>query len=672
MKDWTKKLLVFTLAFTLMLMAPLSVLAVENDNGTDTDDDGLLVEGLEPGDTTDGNLPNPSEKTLLSPQVGDPMVESASVEEAFTLGDKSPNHKGSCPSSSCTPSCTLPNKIDVMAIKVWVGGEAVREKVWFQLYRNVMFGVPVPYGVPREVNPLYAVYDTNTVVWNSMEKTDIFGNLYFYSVREVDLFGFPLTLPNFIKSECGLKVVNTYKIPTGKIMAEKVWVNGEAIRDTIWLKLYRALDGGELEAVDAPLKEIVPVDGQDNYGEVWKNIELTNSRGEEYTFSVKEVDAEGQPLVLENITVLEEGITVTNTYNIPEGNIPAYKTWSDGPVAKPDIWFRLYRNLDVNDETGWEVVPGKGPQKLADGAEETVFANVELTDSKGNPYSFLVKEVDADGGDYTPVNYVKTEDGLSVTNQYVSPLIDVTAKKVWEGDAETRPTVWFKLYRNVEGEEPEAVSVENIELLDGTVEAVWTDLEETDIKGNKYIYSVKEVDKEGEDFVPAYYVKKEELLEVTNTLIGEGNLVVNKTLEGRKLKNNEFSFTLYNEKGELVKEVKNDAKGLVDFGSMKFEKSGVYKFTILEVKGKNKNIVYDKRTINATVTVDDKGKVEVVYSDKAGKTLDKPTFVNKLGKDKDKDKEKLPSTGMNNPTFLLGLGGVFLLIGFFSLKRKRA
>jgi hypothetical protein len=60
----------FTLAFTLMLMAPLSVLAVENNNVTDNTVDGGLPEerSEEPGGTTDGESSDPSVETLPSLQ----------------------------------------------------------------------------------------------------------------------------------------------------------------------------------------------------------------------------------------------------------------------------------------------------------------------------------------------------------------------------------------------------------------------------------------------------------------------------------------------------------------------------------------------------------------------------------------------------------------------------
>ena len=104
-------------------------------------------------------------------------------------------------------------------------------------------------------------------------------------------------------------------------------------------------------------------------------------------------------------------------------------------------------------------------------------------------------------------SHSKTEDGLTVTNKYVIPTDDVTATKVWEDGPEPRPTVWFKLYRQVGATgTPEAVPGAAIqELADGTLSVTWNNVEKTDIGGNPYIFTVKEVDADGNDFEPANY-----------------------------------------------------------------------------------------------------------------------------------------------------------------------
>ena len=55
------------------------------------------------------------------------------------------------------------------------------------------------------------------------------------------------------------------------------------------------------------------------------------------------------------------------------------------------------------------------------------------------------------------------------------------------------------------------------ELADGVTEVTWEDLDKTDEYGNAYIYSVKEVNADGNDFVPSRYRKSEDGLTVVNT-----------------------------------------------------------------------------------------------------------------------------------------------------------
>ena len=61
-----------------------------------------------------------------------------------------------------------------------------------------------------------------------------------------------------------------------------------------------------------------------------------------------------------------------------------------------------------------------------------------------------------------------------------------------------RPSLFFKLYRTLEGGTAEAVTdadQKEVPKTDGAVE--WSDLPATDQNGVTYTYSVKEVDKDG-------------------------------------------------------------------------------------------------------------------------------------------------------------------------------
>jgi len=409
---------------------------------------------------------------------------------------------------------------DVTAYKVWSGGPTPRPTVWFKLYRQISGGALEE--VPVAEAPIKELADgTTSVIWNNLSETDDDGNPYTFSVKEVDATGNDFTPTGYTKSEQGLTVTNAYIIPKdGTATAIKVWSGGPTPRPTVWFKLYRQIPGGTLEEVpvaEAPIKELA--DGTTTV--TWNNLSETDFNGNPYTFSVKEVDADGNDFTPTGYTKSEQGLTVTNTYVIPKnGSATAIKVWSGGPTPRPTVWFKLYRQIPGG--TLEEVPVTEAPIKeLADGTTTVTWNNLSETDFNGNPYTFSVKEVDADGNDFVPENYEKTEDGLTVTNKYKIPTAgEAEATKVWVNGSTPRPTVWFQLWRQIEGGTAVPVPDAEIkELADGTTTVKWTGLEETDINGNPYIFSVREVDADGNDFVPENYEKTEDGLTVTNTYV---------------------------------------------------------------------------------------------------------------------------------------------------------
>jgi len=84
-----------------------------------------------------------------------------------------------------------------------------------------------------------------------------------------------------------------------------------------------------------------------------------------------------------------------------------------------------------------------------------------------------------------------------------------------------------------------------------------------------------------------------------------------KKLEGRQLKEGEFSFVLKDKDGNVIETVKNDAAGNIKFSALKFKKGeeGTYTYTVEEVQGTEAGVVYDKMVATVTVTVTKEGKV---------------------------------------------------------------
>ncbi|RID95217.1 Cna B-type domain-containing protein [Streptococcus constellatus] len=265
------------------------------------------------------------------------------------------------------------------------------------------------------------------------------------------------------------------------------------------------------------------------------------------------------------------------------------------------------------------------PKYDVDGKTELVYSVRELRDQTDLP----LKEGDeiVAGGNNYGVSYNK--EMTKVTNTYLPPQTEVTAKKVWKGGIPgVRPTTYFKLYRTLEGGTEEAApnaKLEKVPTTDGTVK--WTGLPATDQNAKKYTYSVKEVDEEGNlivDPIDGYTPSQIDPLTIKNTYSAspaEAVIEAKKKLEGRptELQDEEFEFILKDNDGKEVQRIKNkgtnaDGTGRVVFNPIKFTKEGHYQYTIVEAKaGETENgITYDNRTVPVIVHVYDNGRGQLV------------------------------------------------------------
>ena len=97
------------------------------------------------------------------------------------------------------------------------------------------------------------------------------------------------------------------------------------------------------------------------------------------------------------------------------------------------------------------------------------------------------------------------------------------------------------------------------------------------------------------------------------TPITDYAIEVNKVLEGRELREGEFSFTLYDEEGNEVMTVLNDADGKVTFDGLSFEKPDTYVFTVKEnANENNSDVEFDENEYTITIVVKDNGEGELV------------------------------------------------------------
>ena len=96
-------------------------------------------------------------------------------------------------------------------------------------------------------------------------------------------------------------------------------------------------------------------------------------------------------------------------------------------------------------------------------------------------------------------------------------------------------------------------------------------------------------------------------------------IAVAKSLTGRDLTADEFSFELREVKGEdseLIETVKNDAEGNVAFNAIKYTEIGQHTYTLHEVAGNAGGIAYDDTVYTIVTTISDNGKGQLVATHK--------------------------------------------------------
>lgn len=226
-------------------------------------------------------------------------------------------------------------------------------------------------------------------------------------------------------------------------------------------------------------------------------------------------------------------VTVTNSPEVAKADIVAkkiYKAQDGGPESNIAPTFILFADgQPVNPTTHpYTVTPNTGQH-----SEFTyTWANMPIYNANGSVIVYSVDEIDVP-------RFTKEINGMTITNTFGGgETRNITAVKVWVNGGETKPTVWFKLYRYIFETQTEADAVEvsgaEIKALPhGTVSVTWNDLPIDSSSTETYRYLVKEVTTTGEDFTPAGYEKTENGLIVTNTFVpSKTDVTAQKVWEG--------------------------------------------------------------------------------------------------------------------------------------------
>ena len=135
---------------------------------------------------------------------------------------------------------------------------------------------------------------------------------------------------------------------------------------------------------------------------------------------------------------------------------------------------------------------------------------------------------------------------------------------------------------------------------------------------------------------------------ITVELTGE------KTLKGRNMKAEEFSFEVRDVDGKVVATAKNTAEGELVFSGIELKAAGTYTFEVVEVKGNVKGMIYDDSKYIITVdVVNENGVLKATVKEPTSGLVFKNTYKN--------PDPTNPSTGDEMP--LLLLVGMMVLSG---------
>ena len=332
------------------------------------------------------------------------------------------------------------------------GGKATKAKV--KLLKN---GVEVP-------NTLKEITLNTKVTYPNIDKTDTNGNDNHYEIVLAE------EVTNYVQAKDNSgNITLTYVSPKVKLTVEKQWIDGEnLVPESITAALKRQEGINLVEAYTFELKK----------SENWtKKVEVdeTDFQGDKYEYHLAEKTK------VENFKDVVKGLRITNVYKVPKQELTLTKVWTGGKTRKNVT-------LELKKANG-TFVDEKETTKVDENTFKAVFNNVDKTELNGSKINFKADEKE------TFENYVKSVNGLTVTNTYVSPKINVSKTIKIEVPKEvfkkTTKTIEVQLYKN--GKPVGETKVINVDDIDqnGKVVVNYPDMDKTDFDGNNYDYDVK-------------------------------------------------------------------------------------------------------------------------------------------------------------------------------------
>ena len=339
--------------------------------------------------------------------------------------------------------------------------------------------------------------------FTDLPKYNAQGNEIVYIVDEQEVN--PGDFKFYKKQVTGLNVTNTFIVPNDKIEVQvnKVWKDNSNANGKRPASIKYVLSG------DTLTKEQT-VTGNTSTNEDWSykftDLPKYNAQGNEivYTVAEQEATAEGLKFYSNEITgEYKTGITITNTFTIPENkvNVKATKTWIDSSNAKGKRPSSIKYILKGGATPIEKVVSGNN---TSDENWSYTFENLAKYDSNGQEYQYSVEEEIAENAHlYTKVITGSKESGFNVINTFKVPedKLTIAVTKEWNDNS------------NVAGKRPSSIKyilkggatpIEEVVSGNNTTNADWnhtfTNVAKYNESGDEITYTLEEQEVSANDF----------------------------------------------------------------------------------------------------------------------------------------------------------------------------
>ena len=339
--------------------------------------------------------------------------------------------------------------------------------------------------------------------FTDLPKYNAQGNEIVYTVDEQEVN--PGDFKFYTKQVTGMNVTNTFTVPNDKIEVQvnKVWKDNSNANGKRPTSIKYVLSG------DTLTKEQT-VTGNTSTNEDWSykftDLPKYNAQGNEiiYTVAEQEATTDGLKFYSNEITgEYKTGITITNTFTIPENkvNVTATKTWVDSSNAKGKRPSSIKYILKGGATPIEKVISGNN---TTDENWSYTFENLAKYDSNGQEYQYSVEEEITENAHlYTKVITGSKESGFNVINTFKVPedKITIAVTKEWNDNS------------NVAGKRPTSIKyvlkggvapIEEVVSGNNTTDADWnhtfTNVAKYNDSGDEITYTLEEQEVSANDF----------------------------------------------------------------------------------------------------------------------------------------------------------------------------